>query len=547
MGMKRAAEGRPRGRWLRAPAVVLLALLALGARLPALQELNFQPDAAEYAGMARRWAQGRGPTTALKWHFLDDGPVVRPAANERPILYPAFGAAVLRAAPSLEPILALQVANALLSAANVLLALAAFSTIVSPAAAWLAAGVLIFVPGMCETATVAISEQLFLFLWLAGLLVLPRVHRPAGAAALGLLAGLAMLTRPVGLFLLPAGALWLWRCRREGGRPPLRDATHAAESQPAGSRTASRRLVWMPWSALAAGFGVALLGGMWLSGPAGGPELRPGMLVNYVVLNIRDATWHGFGRPMPAPLAFLRAHWPAVLHLIREKLNVNLDAVVLSLGALLVPAALAVGAPARATDSGRRALRAAWLTAAGLNFATYTLSWVPVGAMRYMLPTAVVLLPLVVDAALAAAAVSRARKVLLAAAVAAALAPMLASCAQSWRAGRDACPPEGWHYYLMGARWLHSAAGPEDVVASNNPWMVSYLAERPAIVCPEFEPGAGLERLAHTFDVRWVLLYAGQEDARVRHCLRSPAARLLRHARDPGGNEAWLFAVRRDT
>lgn len=539
MGMKRAAGSRSRWRWLRAPAAVLLALLALGARLPALQEMNFQPDAAEYAGIARRWAQGRGPTTALKWHFLDNGPVVRPAANERPILYPAFGAAVLRLAPSLEPLLSLQLANALLSAANVLLALAAFSTVVSPAAAWLSAVVLIFVPGMCETATVAISEQLFLFLWLSGLLVLPRAHRPAGGARLGLLAGLAMLTRPVGLFLLPAAALWLWHRRRQVGHAPLPNDAGA------GSRTASRRLVWMPWSALAAGFGVALLTGAWLSGPAGGPELRPGLLVNYTVLNIRDATWHGFGRPMPTPLEFLRAHWPAVLHLIRQKLNVNLDAVVLSLGALLVPAALAIGAPAGA-DPRRRALRAAWLAAAGLNFATYTLSWVPVGAMRYMLPTAVVLLPLVVDATLAAAAVSRARKILLAAAVAAALAPMLASCAQLWRAGRDACPPEGWRYYLMGARWLRAAAGPEDVVASNNPWMVSYLAERPAIICPEFRPGAGLERLARTFDVRWVLLYAGEGDARVRHCLRSPSARLLRHARDPGGNEAWLFVVRRD-
>jgi hypothetical protein len=75
---------------------LLLVMLSLALRLPALGGVNFAPDAAEYAGIARSMAEGRGLTTAIKWHFYDEGPVVRPAVVERPVLYPLLGGGILR-------------------------------------------------------------------------------------------------------------------------------------------------------------------------------------------------------------------------------------------------------------------------------------------------------------------------------------------------------------------------------------------------------------------------------------------------------------------
>ena len=186
-------------------SLVALALWALALRVPTLGGVNFSPDAAEYAGMARRLSSGQGFTTALKWHFFDQGPVVRPAAAERPVLYPLFAGMVLRLSPGAEPLRALQAANALLSVANVLLALCVYRTVVPAPVAWAAAALLPLLPPMTQTGTVALGEQLFLLLWLAALLALPRTARPAGAAAFGILAGLATLARPNGALLLLGG------------------------------------------------------------------------------------------------------------------------------------------------------------------------------------------------------------------------------------------------------------------------------------------------------------------------------------------------------
>ncbi|MDH7568596.1 MAG: glycosyltransferase family 39 protein, partial [Armatimonadota bacterium] len=180
----------------------LLAAWTLLVRAPFLGGPNFTPDAAEYAGMARRLAEGKGFTTALKWHFLDNGPVVRPAVVERPPLYPLFGGVVCRTFPRTDPLRALQTANAFLSALTAALAFFAYQQVAPPGAALAAAFLLAVLPPVVQTSSTALSEALFLLLWMAALFLLPRAHGPGGAALYGFAAGLAALTRPHGALLL---------------------------------------------------------------------------------------------------------------------------------------------------------------------------------------------------------------------------------------------------------------------------------------------------------------------------------------------------------
>ena len=122
--------------------------------------------------MARRLAEGHGLTTALKWHFFDHGPVVRPAVVERPSSIPpsvAWCSASFpeRYAPCRRQTLALAAVNTARRSPH------SIPVVLAPVA-WRRR---IFVLPAGRNGTLALSEQLFLSLW--RLLLLPGVTSPA--------------------------------------------------------------------------------------------------------------------------------------------------------------------------------------------------------------------------------------------------------------------------------------------------------------------------------------------------------------------------------
>ncbi|HOQ29874.1 MAG TPA: hypothetical protein PLH36_14135, partial [Armatimonadota bacterium] len=417
--------------------------------------------------------------------------------------------------PEAEPLRALQATNAALAAVNTALALAAFHTVVPAPVAWLAAALFVLLPPVTETATLALSEQLFLSLWLLALLLLPGVTRPRRAAAFGLVAGLATLARPNGILLFLALPWLLSPVRRH------RNARRATLAALAASGAVLLPYFLYAWTARA-------------------PEMRPAALVNYAVLHIHQATWHGFGQTIPSPPAFIAGHLGAVAAAIHRKVEANLAALWVSLFPL--PLLLLLRVHARPADP-TRALCRAWLTLAVASFAFYSLAWVAAGALRYLLPGTILLLPLLLEHGFRVARSSPAARGLFCLTLVGAVSLFGAH----WQEHQKACRYR-WNRaaglpYAQAAKWIEELAGPEDVVASNNPWEVHYQTCRPAVACPFFRDRADLTRLRRQFGVRWVLLFAYPRDARLQLCREHPNARLVRQTWNQRGWRAYLFAL----
>lgn len=506
-GVRAPYKGR---RSTRAIGALCLVLWSLAWRWPTVGGPNFLPDAAEYLGIARRVAQGKGLTTALKWHFFDKAPVVRPAGLERPILYPLFGAGVLWLAPHADPLQALQKANALLSVVNALVALLAFRTVVSPPAAWLGAFLMALLPPITHTATAALSETLFLFLWLLALAVLPSLFsvNPAGRGCaclnrflFGVLAGLATLARPNGALLLLAPLALL---RRRGQR-----------------RAAVLCLGWALGGAL-----LVVAPTVALTAMPPGPGYRPAALVNFAVAHIRDASWHGYGRDLPSPWDYIPQHPREVGQGVARKLWQNARALLLSLGWLWLFLPLAWGV--RHEAKGPSTLWRTWCMVAAASYLALSLSWVASGSFRYMLPVTILVLPLVLQIGLAACWRARPARLFFLAVVFGTLFVF----GKEWEAHRRQCErtweSAAWETYREGASWLREVACPSDVVASNNPWIVHYLTQNPSVALPFFAKPTDLAGFVRRFGVRWILLFAKETDPRMRVCLNCAELRWVR-------------------
>ncbi|MDH7571302.1 MAG: hypothetical protein QHJ73_17125, partial [Armatimonadota bacterium] len=170
-----------------------------------------------------------------------------------------------------------------------------------------------------------------------------------------------------------------------------------------------------------------------------------------------------------------------------------------------------------------------WILLAAANFLAASGSWVAAGSARYVLPSVVLLLPLLTAAGLAGARRSVTIRLLFALVLAAALVHCgrqdlahYARCQRGWE-------PTAWQRYRIGAQWVGQAEGDDtSVVASNYPWMVHYLTGRPAVACPYFPRGTDAATFARRFGVRWFLLFTGEKDARTRHCQAHPALQQVR-------------------
>jgi 4-amino-4-deoxy-L-arabinose transferase-like glycosyltransferase len=200
----------PRAVWL-AVAVGIAARLAFS--LVYWVDKPLTHDEREYLLLARNVAEGRGFA-----HLQPDGAPVPGEHFGRAPIYPVLLAGIVRAAdmpPDGDAALlrSVRIVQAALGGALVWLVAWLAGRAAGPAAAAAAAWLAAVYPPLVWTPAYVWSETLFsvLALGCAAVLSLERRTSPAHAAA-GVLAGVAVLTRPAMLFFLPLAAAWLaWR------------------------------------------------------------------------------------------------------------------------------------------------------------------------------------------------------------------------------------------------------------------------------------------------------------------------------------------------
>ncbi|MDD5087964.1 MAG: glycosyltransferase family 39 protein [bacterium] len=195
----------------RIPRVFWLLLLAgLALRVAAIQlrpegVLARAPDEDEYLLIAQSIAHGdgfalRGVTTAY-----------------RDMLMPSVaGAFMIAFGPSALPMLFL---NALLSCFTALLLFELGRSRFGDKIGVLLGGIWLFYPGAILLSALFFTETLFVFLWMLALVIYDRMeaadYRWTFALALGLVAGLAMLTRATGIVLLVSLVIYIGLVRWE--------------------------------------------------------------------------------------------------------------------------------------------------------------------------------------------------------------------------------------------------------------------------------------------------------------------------------------------
>jgi 4-amino-4-deoxy-L-arabinose transferase-like glycosyltransferase len=389
--------------------------------------------------------------------------------------------------------------NLLLAAALPAVLYWALCAAVLPVSAALAAGVFLLYPAFLRSSAQPLTEPLFLLLQFASLGLFLRASSPRMWAGAGLTAGLAFLTRPSGL-LLPAVYLVALLCRRDAG--------------PGGK--------WPPLAMLVGGFLLPLI--PYLIGVAvqTGSPFTSVLRYNYSIGHIDEGTLDGFERVFPSPLSFVAAQPGEVARLVAKQWETMGLALLRSLRFLLPLAFFWRGGP----GWGRGVL----LALAGLNFLFHAMSWTVWGAARYMFPSFILGMALLLDAPLRwwcapaeqesdhrrggrkqakpgeAVLSSRlaggrsvlGRRGLAWGAVAASVALTLIVCLeQDVRLFREKKQPYagvelGWAYASAVAPL--SGAGPDAVCAANQPWIVNLLVRRPAVMAPRFRDAFQVRR-----------------------------------------------------
>jgi hypothetical protein len=518
------------GAW-RLPTALLLALLTALPRLPLIAEpVDVKPDGCEYLGIARHLAREGRWHSSIKWHFFNEGPPRHPALADRPPLYPLLAAAVWRLAERPEsneerttrpagPIRAVRLVNVALAALGTGLAFLLLARLVPVSAALGASVLLALYPAWMRDSVQPLTEPLSMALWL-GALLLYYSRREATvsarqAALLGALGGLAYLARPSGL-LLPIFFTLTFL-------PPLatRPAPRALPYLWGGFL-----LTWAPYGAAVA----------WETGS----PFTSILSYNFSIRHIYEGTLYGFERSFPRPLEFAASRPGEIVTLVAQQTGVLLAALGRSLRFLL-PLLLFL----RPRDVRRHA--DLWLLAA-LNFGFHAVAWTVWGAGRYLLPTYLLVAVLLLAAPLARAGerrdgatrgggsspagddrARRGRPFRLPAEAFGAAAGMawigaLAAClsADARLYTEKALPHSGvrmgWAY-RESADWLRRASAgqaegllPEDAAASNQPWILNLLAERPARIAPRFRDAEQARRFSDRYRPRWLVYFAEEPE-----------------------------------
>ncbi len=468
--------------------IVLGAVVALG-RLPLIRSpIDVSPDGCEYLGIARHLVTEGQWLSSLKWHFFTDGPVLHPALADRPPLYPlwAAGWVALTADPAGQIWLA-RFGNLLLAAVLPAIIYWAVRVAVVEAAAALTALVLTFYPAFWRYSAQPLTEPLFLLLLFSSLGLFLRGGSPRRWVTCGALAGLALLTRPSGI-LLPAvysAALLV----RAAARPSV---------------DSSR---WMALRLVLAGF-LVLLFPYWMAVAAQtGSPFTSILRYNYSIRQIDEGTLNGFERSFPPPLQFVLGYAAEVTRLVAHQWHTMGIALARSLQFLL-PLALFGW-------RGRNWERGVLAGLVVLNFLFHAMAWTVWGAARYMLPSYILGIALLLDAPLrwagrasgeGASDLVRSdggRTRLACVVVGLAVGLTLITCwDQDVRLVREKAQPYagvelGWAYAVAGARLVETPPG--SICAANQPWIVNLLARRPAVIAPRFRDPGQLRRFLRKF------------------------------------------------
>lgn len=483
----------------------MLGLLAALARLPLIRTpVDVSPDGCEYLGIARHLVMEGRWVSSLKWHFFTDGPVVHPALADRPPLYPLWAAAwvALSGDPETQVWLA-RCGNLLLAATLPAVLYWALRAAVQPAAAALAAGIFLVYPAFLRYSAQPLTETLFLLLQFASLGLFLRARSPRMWAGAGILAGLAFLTRPSGV-LLPVLYLIALLCRKtvtaSQGSPALERPDSDAQVQPSSAAGYLSRSTCL--ALVLGGFLLPLL--PYVAGVAlqTGSPFTSVLRYNYSIGHIDEGTLDGFERAFPSPAAFVAARPAEVARLVAEQWQTMGSALLRSLQFLL-PLAL----------FWRRGIgweRWVLLGLAVLNFLFHAMSWTVWGAARYMFPSFILGMALLLDAPLQWAA-SAGRRGVAWAALAVTVGLTLVACGvQDVRLYRQKNEPYagvelGWAYAAAAARLERTEPGA--VCAANQPWIVNLLARRPAVMAPRFRDAAQLRRYVARYRPATVTLF----------------------------------------
>jgi len=456
-------QARWRRQWLIALA---LALWTFALRVPLISNpLDVSPDGAEYFGIARHLVDEGRWVSSLKWHYFTDEPVVHPALADRPPLFPLWVALWMGDGRLEARLQRVRLANVALAAAAVVMAFRFLARSFPPLAAAGAALLFASYPAFVRNSAQPLTEPLFLLL-LLGSLHTALARRPVLA---GILGGLAYLTRPTALLLLPV----LLCSRRSTHDPP------PATRDP-------RPHLW-----LLAGFGSACLP-YWVAvwWQYGNPFYSI-LSYNFSIGHIHEGMFSGFERHFPTPSEFVRENPGRVARLIGEQTQ-NLGLTLLRSLRYLWPLALFLR-----WEDFRRHREVLAFTA--LNFAFHAVSWTVWGAARYQFPGYLFLSALLLEAPIRRLAAVR--RVWLGPAVAAtALGLSLAAClAGNVRLFHEKRSPQagvrlGWAVD-QAAAWLNAQPSPRSgVCAANYPAILNLLTQRPAIVLPRFHDTAQVRR-----------------------------------------------------
>lgn len=190
--------------------IVLVFLIAFSFRIPLLHtEFVRTQDSVEYINIAENLVSGRGFITTIKPYLIDENPVIAPGNLLRPPLAPLLYAIFLAVYHNYY---FLQFVNIFLSSLVVVLTYLLTRTFVREKLSFLAAVLIALNPYLIVDSRFIISEQLFYCLVLSFFLIYFRMaERSRKYVCLGVLAGLAYLTRIEGILLLAPLFLLVFR------------------------------------------------------------------------------------------------------------------------------------------------------------------------------------------------------------------------------------------------------------------------------------------------------------------------------------------------
>lgn len=455
-------------RKLRLAALAVF-FLALGGRFLYCNAFGtdgaITPDSSEYVSIARHLTAGEGYRLGIKFHYYRPFPIDHPAWGERPPLYPCLLSFLVRLTPS-EVLL--HFLNALFPALTAALFVLLAGRLTGNAVLSLLGGLLYtFNPWVFENSLGLHSEEALMLLTALGLLLVPPASSPARRwLPVGVVSGLAVLTRGNGLLLLlAAGAYLLWR------RPSRLAPKLACLLAP----------YLLLWSIIPFNTGRTQ------------HEMFYDIHSSHYVLPAYDlALWHGYGYQYPTAGEYLRGQLPEIVAAWAKNTAKYLydlcNPWLLGVFVFFVPAAAWRGPGARQTGL--------LLLLALLNLAAAISFW-SVYAPRFLLPVVGLLLPVALRGGQRLFA-SRpgwfsvllvAILILYGGRILSGSAAHVARGANGPHAGR--IDPIAWAHDFQDGPPRDTA---NDRIAATDPWLVNRTLQLPAALIPEFTDESLLQR-----------------------------------------------------